>query len=76
MAYYKNLRRRDRIAYANNKLPRNLIITYQTEIAKRLTSVFNPNTFSREGVAGRNKVPTQLIIEKPRDLYPSNGQKI
>lgn len=55
---------------------RNTIISYQNEIAKRLTPVFNPNTFSTEGVAGINKVPSQIIYEKPRDLYPLNGEPI
>lgn len=76
MAYYLNLDRSGKIAYAKKMLPRSTIISYQNEIAKRLTPVFNPNTYSREGIAGRQKVPTQLIIEKPRDLYPLAGQQI
>ena len=76
MAYYLDLGRSGKIAYAKKMLPRSTIISYQNEIAKRLTPVFNPNTYSREGIAGRQKVPTQLIIEKPRDLYPLPGQQI
>jgi hypothetical protein len=56
-------------------LPRSTIISYQNEIAKRLIPVFNPNTYSLEGIAGQQKVPTQLIIEKPRDSYPLPGQQ-
>ena len=75
MAYYLNLGRSGKIAYATKMLPRSTIISYQNEIAKRLTPVFNPNTYSREGIAGQQKVPTQLIIEKPRDSYSLSGQK-
>ena len=70
MAYYETLRRVDKIAYAKKELPRNTIISYQNEIGKRLTPVYNPNTYSVEGVAGKRKVPTQLVLEKPRDPYP------
>ena len=76
MAYYRKLDRSGKIAYATKMLPRGTIISYQNEIAKRLTPVFNPNTYSQEGVAGKKKVPTQLIFEKPRDLYPLPGQEI
>lgn len=76
MAYYLNLGRSGKIAYATKMLPRSTIISYQNEIAKRLTPVFNLNTYSREGIAGQQKVPTQLIIEKPRDSYPLPGQQI
>ena len=73
MAYYLNLNRSGRIAYAKKMLPNSTIISYQNEIAKGLTPVFNSNTSSREGIAGQQKVPTQLIIGKPRDLYPLPG---
>jgi hypothetical protein len=76
MAYYRNLDRSGKIAYATKMLPRSTIISYQNEIAKGLTPVFNPNTYSRDGIAGQQKVPTQLIIEKPRDPYPLPGQQI
>jgi len=76
MGFYVDLGRSGKIAYAKKMLPRSTIISYQNEIAKRLTPVFNPNIYSREGIAGRQKVPTQLIIEKPRDLYPLPGQEI
>jgi hypothetical protein len=75
MQFYLNLSRSGKIAYATKMLPRSTIISYQNEIAKRLTPVFNPNTYSREGIAGQQKVPTQLIIEKPRDSYSLSGQK-
>jgi hypothetical protein len=76
MAYYLNLGRSGKIAYATKMLPRSTIISYQNEIAKGLTPVFNPNTYLRDGIAGQQKVPTQLIIEKPRDPYPLPGQQI
>jgi hypothetical protein len=76
MAYYRNLGRSGKIAYATKMLPRSTIISYQNEIAKGLTPVFNPNTYLRDGIAGQQKVPTQLIIEKPRDPYPLPGQQI
>jgi len=75
-AYYLNLDRSGKIAYATKMLPLSTIISYQNEIAKGLSPVFNPNTYSREGISGQQKVPTQLIIEKPRDLYPLPGQQI
>jgi hypothetical protein len=76
MVYYKSLNRRGRIEYAKSKLPRSLIISYQNEIGKNLTTVFNSNTYSVGGAAGKRKVPTQLIIAEPRDIYPLPGQEI
>ena len=38
--------------------------------------VFNLNTYSLEGLAGQQKVSTQLIIEKTRNLYPLPSQQI
>ncbi len=58
MNYYNNLRRADKIAYAKRLLPRETIISYQNEIAKQLTPVYNPNTEAAIGIAGRQKVPT------------------
>jgi len=75
MAYYNNLGRVDKIAYAKRELPRSTIISYQNEIAKRLIPVYNPNSYAVEGMAGQQKVPTQLIFSKPRDTYPLLGQK-
>lgn len=76
MAYYLNLSRSSKIAYARKMLPVSTIIFYQNEIAKQLIPVFNPNTYSLEGLAGQQKVSTQLIIEKTRNLYPLPGQQI
>jgi hypothetical protein len=76
MAYYRSLKRSDKIAYATRNLPRDTIVSYQNEIAKRLVPTFNPNTYSRKGVAGQKKVPTQIIIETPHDLYQLPGQQI
>jgi len=75
MAYYKSLNRQGKIRYAKRVLPRDLIISYQNEIAKKLIPVYNPNTYSKEGMAGQQKVPTQLIISPPRDTFPLPGQK-
>ena len=44
MGYYNTLKRLDKIAYAKKVLPRETIISYQNEIAKQLTPVYNPNT--------------------------------
>jgi hypothetical protein len=68
MPYYLTLNRSGKIAYAKKMLPHTTIISYQNEIAKQLSPVFNPNTYSVEGIAGQQKVPTQLVISKPRDL--------
>jgi len=70
MAYYKNLKRAGKIQYARSKLSRSTIISYQNEIAKQLIPVYNPNTYSVGGIAGKKKVSTQLLISKPRDIYP------
>jgi hypothetical protein len=43
---------------------------------KTITPIYNTNTYSQEGVAGLQKVPTQLVIEKPRNLDPLPGQQI
>lgn len=76
MPYYLTLNRSGKIAYAKKMLPHTTIISYQNEIAKQLSPVFNPNTYSVEGIAGQQKVPSQLVISKPRDLYTSPGQKM
>lgn len=68
MNYYNTLKRRDKIAYAKKVLSRETIISYQNEIAKQLTPVYNPNTEAVLGIAGRQKVQSQLILSKPRPL--------
>jgi len=76
MAYYKSLGRAGKIQYVRRVLPRNLSISYQNEIAKRLIPIFNPNTYSGESIAGQQKVLTQLIILETGDRFPLPGQKI
>ena len=67
MQFYQTLNRSGKIIYAKKMLPSGTIISYQNEIAKRLTRGTNPNTYSYEGMAGRKKVPTQVIVAKRGD---------
>lgn len=62
MNYSKSLDNPARIIYANKMVPRELVIRYQNELAKKLIPVYNPTTKSYPGFAGKQKRETQLVL--------------
>ena len=64
-SHYMNLERAGRIDYANQKLSREIIISYQNEIGKSMSPLFGPKkTFSVPSFAGKYKQNTELTIQQ------------
>lgn len=72
MNYYKSLNNPARIAYGKKMVPRAVVINYQNELAKKLIPLYNPNTKSYEGYAGRQKRDTRLVLTPVPESWPGN----
>lgn len=76
MDYYLSLDNPGRINYAKKRVPRSTVITYQNELAKKLSPVYNPKTKQYPGFAGRQRRETQLVVTPPPEPFPGTPAPI